>query len=146
MKKILFRIVFVLGLAILFAGLIGCSKDESVEPQEQTTQILKKEHIVLFTILPRDKQLDYIYEVGVGNIKMPSQNNDTVQGQFKFPMTHGFTSNKISDLYLNVKAIAIRSCPVICKITVDGVVVAIDSIRKEDAIKKVVYLRYKIVE
>lgn len=130
--------------------------DEPKPEQKQPTSLLKKKYDVMYSIKAVNKQLDYVYEYGSGKLKMQvSWDNDSdgkpdmyTTTHSMFPFDCGFTSDKVNDLYFEIEPTSIRTPKdvIVCTISVDNIVVASDTIRKSDVFKKIVYLRYKIVE
>lgn len=136
----------------------SCSQgnDEPQPEQKQTTSLLKKKYDVMYSIKAVNKQLDYVYEYGSGKLKMQVSWDNDSDGKpdmyntmhSMFPFDCGFTSDMVSELYFEIEPTSIRTPQdvIACTISVDNIVVASDTIRKSDLFKKVVYLRYKIIE
>ena len=152
MKILLFLLIALLSFSCSQVN----DEPQPEQQQKQTSTLLKKKYDVMYSCIAVNKQLAYVSTYGSAKIKCAVSWDNDANGildtlttkHSMFPFGCGFNSDKVKDLFFEIEPTDIRtpSDVIACTISVDGLVVASDTIRKSDLFKKVVYLRYKIVE
>ncbi len=142
-------------LLLLFVALVGCeiAKDEEVKPQLPKPKILSKSYFVEFKFTSRKLTGDvwtngvFDFDAATTLVEDNYSANDTTRGkQYKINYEYSFKSNKVNNLFFNIKNVITRfpNFWYVATISVDGNVVASDSIYGGQHIGKEIHLNYVI--
>ena len=142
-------------LLLLIMTLIGCDvvKEDEVKPQLPPVKTLSKSYFVEFkftsTKLTGDVWTNGVFDYNVATTLVDDNYaaNDTTSGnKYKINFEYSFESNKVNNLFFNIKNVIPRGTQYwyVATITVDENIVASDSIYGGQYIGKEIHLNYVI--
>ena len=154
-KRILNEMIMKTLVLLLFVALVSCeiAKEDEVNPQLPTVKTLSKSYVVDFKFTSRKLTGDvwtngvFDYNVATTLVEDNYSLNDTASGQlYKINFEYSFKSNKVNNLFFNIKNVIPRFTDYwyVATIAVDGVVVVSDSIYGGDRLGKEIHLNYVI--